>query len=70
MRLVAIQKVIVYVLLAFLIATAIVYLLVTHGEYTDWMELLGYGIEGRTQEKQVEIALFVGSGIVYWECLH
>jgi hypothetical protein len=29
------------------------------------MELLGYGIEDETQEKQVEIALFVGSGIVY-----
>ena len=63
--LVANQKIIAYVLCAFLIATAIVYFLVAHGEYTDWMELLGYGIEDETQEKQVEIALFVGSGIVY-----
>jgi len=62
---VANQKVIVYVLCAFLIANAIVYFLVAHGEYTDWMELLGYGIEGETQEKMVEISLFVGSGIVY-----
>jgi hypothetical protein len=64
-RLVANQKTIAYVLCAFLIANAIVYFLVAHGEYTDLMELLGYGIEGETQEKLVEIALFVGSGIVY-----
>jgi hypothetical protein len=60
-----IQKIIVYVLCAFLIASAIVYFLVALGEYTDWMELLGYGIEDETQEKLVEISLFVGSGIVY-----
>jgi hypothetical protein len=59
------QKVIAYVLCAFLIANAIVYFLVAYGEYTDWMELLGYGIEDETQEKLVEITLFVGSGIVY-----
>jgi magnesium-transporting ATPase (P-type) len=59
------QKIIVYVLCAFLIASAIVYFLVALGEYTDWMELLGYGIEDETQEKQVEIVLFAGSGIVY-----
>ena len=59
------QKVIVYVLCALLITNAIVYFLVAHGEYADWMELLGYGIEGETQEKMVEIVLFVGSGIVY-----
>ena len=38
--------------------------MVALGEYTDLTELLSYGIEGETQEKQVEIALFVGSGIV------
>ena len=59
------QKIIVYVLCAFLIASAIVYFLVALGEYTDWMELLGYGIEDETQEKLVEIVLFAGSGIVY-----
>ena len=59
------QKVIAYVLCAFLIATAIVYFLVAHGEYTDLMELLSYGIEGETQEKLVEIVLFVGSGVIY-----
>jgi hypothetical protein len=63
--LVANQKIIAYVLCAFLLANAIVYFLVAHGEYTDWMELLGYGIEDETQEKLVEITLFVGSGIVY-----
>ena|SRR5215213_3052918 len=60
------QKIIAYVLSAFLIANAIVYFLVAYGEYTDWMELLGYGIEDETQEKLVEITLFVGSGIVYF----
>jgi len=62
---VANQKIIVYVLCAFLIATAVVYFLAALGEYTDLTELLSYGIEGETQEKQVEIVFFVGSGIVY-----
>jgi hypothetical protein len=62
---VANQKIIVYVLCALLIATAIVYLLVAHGEYADLRELLSYGIQGEAQENLVEIALFVSSGIVY-----
>jgi hypothetical protein len=62
---VANQKIIVHVLCAFLIANAVVYFLVAYGEYNDLMELLGYGIAGETQEKLVEIVLFVGSGIVY-----
>lgn len=44
------QKVIVYVLCAFLVANAIVYFLAALGEYTDLTELLSYGIDGETQD--------------------
>ncbi len=59
------QKIIMYALSAFLIATAIIYFMVAYGEYTDLIELLSFGIEGETQEKQVEITLFISSGIIY-----
>jgi len=58
---------IVYVLCGFLAATGIVYFIVAYGEYTDWMELLSFGIHDETTEKQVEISLFVISGLVYFE---
>ena len=56
---------IVYALCGILIATGIVYFVVAYGEYTDWMELLSFGIHDETTEKQVEITLFVTSGLVY-----
>ena len=56
---------IVYVLCGFLAATGIVYFIVAYGEYTDWMELLNFGIQDETTEKQVEITLFITSGLIY-----
>jgi hypothetical protein len=55
----------VYVLSAVIIATAIIYFIVASQEYNDLIEFLEVGIQGETQEKNVEIALFVGAGIVY-----
>ena len=61
--------IIVYVLCGILAATGIVYFLVAYGEYTDWMELLNFGIQDETTEKQVEITLFVISGLIYFVIL-
>src|SRR5690349_10358833 len=58
--------IIVYALCGILAATGIVYFLVAYGEYTDWMELLNFGIQDETTEKQVEITLFVISGLIYF----
>lgn len=56
---------IVYVLCGILVATGIVYFLVAYGEYTDWVELLNFGIHDENTEKQVEITLFITSGLIY-----
>src|SRR4029079_11341338 len=56
---------IVYALCGILIATGIAYFFVAYGEYTDWMELLSFGIQDETTEKQVEITLFLTSGLIY-----
>jgi hypothetical protein len=54
-----------YVLLAFMLATAIVYFMVASQEYSDLLEFQQVGIDGETQEKQVEMTLFIGSGLIY-----
>ena len=54
-----------YVLLALMLSTAIVYFVVASQEYGDLVEFLEVGIQGETQEKQVEMTLFIGAGIVY-----
>ena len=54
-----------YVLLAFMLATAIVYFIVASQEYSDLLEFQEVGIDGETQEKQVEITLFITSGVTY-----
>ena len=53
------------VLLAFMLATAIVYFMVASQEYSDLLEFQQVGIDGETQEKQVEMTLFIGSGLIY-----
>ena len=53
------------VLLAFMLATAIVYFMVASQEYSDLLEFQQAGIDGETQEKQVEMTLFIGSGLIY-----
>ena len=47
-------------------ATGIVYFVVAYEEYTDWVELLSFGIQDETTEKQVEITLFIVSGLIYF----
>ncbi|HET8792729.1 MAG TPA: hypothetical protein VFM31_02965 [Nitrososphaeraceae archaeon] len=58
--------IIVYILCGILAVTGIVYFLVAYGEYEDWVELLSFGIQDETTEKQVEISLFVISGLIYF----
>ena len=60
------KLVIVYALCGFMAATGMVYFVVAYGEYTDWVELLSFGIQDETTEKQVEITLFVISGLIYF----
>jgi hypothetical protein len=48
-----------------MLSTAIVYFMVASQEYSDLLEFLDVGIQGETQEKQVEMTLFIGAGIVY-----
>jgi hypothetical protein len=48
-----------------MLATAIVYFMVASQEYGDLLEFQEVGIDGETQEKQVEMTLFIGSGLIY-----
>jgi hypothetical protein len=54
-----------YILLVLIVSTAVLYFVVASQEYSDLIEFLQVGIQGETQEKQVEMALFIGAGIVY-----
>jgi hypothetical protein len=64
-RIVSISSIIMYILLALIASTAVIYFIVASQEYSDLLEFLQVGIQGETQEKQVEMTLFIGSGIVY-----
>ena len=57
--------IIMYILLALIVSTAVIYFVVASQEYSDLVEFLQVGIQGETQEKQVEMTLFIGAGIVY-----
>lgn len=57
--------IIMYILLALIVSTAVIYFIVASQEYSDLLEFLQVGIQGETQEKQVEMTLFIGAGIVY-----
>jgi hypothetical protein len=61
----SVSTIMMYVLLALMLSTAIVYFMVASQEYSDLLEFLDIGIQGETQEKQVEMTLFIGAGIVY-----
>jgi hypothetical protein len=61
----SISSIIMYILLVIIVSTAVIYFVVASQEYSDLIELLEVGIQGETQEKQVEMALFIGAGIVY-----
>lgn len=56
---------IIYILCGLLGSISILYFVVAYGEYTDWMELLNFGINSESTEKIVEIILFLVSGIIY-----
>jgi hypothetical protein len=58
-------SIIMYILLVLIVPTAVIYFVVASQEYSDLIEFLQVGIQGETQEKQVEMTLFIGSGIVY-----
>ena len=58
-------SIIMYILLALIVSTAVIYFIVASQEYSDLLEFLQVGIQGETQEKQVEMTLFIGAGIVY-----
>jgi hypothetical protein len=58
-------SIIMYILLALIVSTAVIYFIVASQEYSDLLEFLQVGIQGETQEKQVEMTLFIGSAIVY-----
>jgi hypothetical protein len=60
-----IQNTVVYVLAALLVSNAIVYLIVASQEYGDLIEFQQIGIDGETQEKQLEISVFVGASLIY-----
>jgi hypothetical protein len=64
-----IQNIVVYVLAGLLISNAIVYLIVASQEYEDLIEFQQMGIDGETQEKQIEISVFVGASLIYFGLL-
>ena len=43
----------------------VLYFIVAFGEYSDWMELLEFGIQSESGEKIIEITLFLVSGFTY-----
>jgi hypothetical protein len=60
-----IQNIVVYLLAVLLVSNAIVYFIVAFQEYSDLVEFLQIGINGETQEKYIEISVFVGAALIY-----
>jgi hypothetical protein len=60
-----VQHIIVYILAAVVLSTAIIYFILAHNEYTSLIEFAAEGLDGEISELQIEIALFAGSGILY-----
>jgi len=59
------QHIIIYILAAIVLTTAIIYFILAYNEYTSLIEFAAEGLEGEISELQIEIALFAGSGIIY-----
>ena len=59
------QHIIVYILAAIVLTTAIIYFILAYNEYTSLIEFAAEGLKGEIPELQIEIALFAGSGIIY-----
>ena len=45
------SSIIMYILLALIVSTAVIYFIVASQEYSDLLEFLEVGIQGETQEK-------------------
>lgn len=60
-----IQNIVVYLLAVLLFSNAIVYLIVAFQEYGDLVEFQQIGIDGETQEKHLELSVFVGASLIY-----
>ena len=64
----SISYIIIYILLVLIVSTAVIYFVVAsqgYRGYSDLIEFLEVGIQGETQERQVQMALFIGAGLVY-----
>ena len=59
------QHIIIYILAAVTLSTAIIYFILAYNEYTSLIEFAAEGLDGEISELQIEIALFAGSGIIY-----
>ena len=59
------EYVLIYILAAIVITTAIIYFILAHNEYTSLIEFAAEGLDGEISELQIEIALFAGSGMLY-----
>jgi len=60
-----IQHIIVFILAAIVLSTAIIYFILATNEYQSLVEFAAEGLDGEISELQIEIALFAGSGIIY-----
>ena len=60
----SISSIIRYILLALIVSTAVIYFVVASQEYSDLVDFLQVGIQGETQEKQVEYDSFYRC----WNC--
>ena len=59
------QHIIVYILVAVTLSTAVIYFILAYNEYSSLIEFAAEGLDGEISELQIEIALFAGSGIIY-----
>ncbi len=58
------QKILSYSLSVFLVAIAIIYIMVANAEYQSYLEAVDFGIASEASETQLETAFFIGSDIV------
>jgi hypothetical protein len=59
------QHIIVYILAAVTLSTAVIYFILAYNEYSSLIEFAAEGLDGEISELQIEIALFTGSAIIY-----
>ena len=59
------QHLVIYIIAAIVLSTSIIYFILASNEYKSLVEFAAEGLDGEISELQIEIALFVGSGIIY-----